>query len=123
MLVLVFRLGVAGKAGGAATGSVQIKVDQVGYRPDGEKVAVTAARKRCRRRKITWMIRLRMRAMRLRSIGKRRWYFFWRARFLELHEASRSQAGAKRWRRTSSGSCSRRNQWKVLLKTNDGLTA
>ena len=63
MPVLVFRLGVAGKAGGAETGSVQIKVDQVGYRPDGEKVAVTAARKRCRRRKITWMIRLRMRAM------------------------------------------------------------
>jgi hypothetical protein len=76
---------------GAETGSVQIKVDQVGYRPDGEKVAVTAARKRCRRRKITWMIRLRMRAMRLRSIGKRRWYFCWRARFLESHEASRSK--------------------------------
>jgi len=77
----------------------------VGYRPDGEKMAVTAAaktfevkrasdgcRKRCRRRKITWMIRLRMRAMRLRSIGKRRWYFCGRARFLELHEVSPSHA-------------------------------
>jgi hypothetical protein len=49
-------------------------------------------RKRDRRRKITWMIMLRMRAMRLRSIGKRRWYFCWRARFLELHEVSRSHA-------------------------------
>jgi endoglucanase len=45
VLVLVFSLGVAGKAGGAETGSVQIKVDQVGYLPDGEKVIVTAAAK------------------------------------------------------------------------------
>ena len=43
VLLLVFSLGVAGKSGGAETGSVQIKVDQVGYLPDGEKVAVVTA--------------------------------------------------------------------------------
>jgi endoglucanase len=43
VLVSVFSLGVAGKAGGAETGSVQIKVDQVGYLPDGEKAAVVTA--------------------------------------------------------------------------------
>jgi len=44
--------------------------------------------------KITWVIRLRMRAMRLRSIGKRRWCF-----------------------------ASRGNQWKGPAETNDRLTA
>ena len=46
LLVLVFSLRVAGKAGGSEIGSVQIKVDQVGYLPDGEKLAVvtTAAK-------------------------------------------------------------------------------
>ena len=46
LLVLVFSLRVAEKAGGAEIGSVQIKVDQVGYLPDGEKLAVvtTAAK-------------------------------------------------------------------------------
>jgi hypothetical protein len=34
LLVLLFSSGVAGHAGGAETGSVQIKVDQVGYLPD-----------------------------------------------------------------------------------------
>jgi endoglucanase len=43
VLVLSFILGVAGKAGGAETGSVQIKVDQVGYLPDATKVAVVTA--------------------------------------------------------------------------------
>jgi endoglucanase len=43
VLLLVFSLGVAGKSGGAETGSVQIKVDQVGYLPDGETVAVVTA--------------------------------------------------------------------------------
>ena len=43
VLLLMFSLGVAGKAGGAESGSVQIKIDQVGYLPDGEKVAVVTA--------------------------------------------------------------------------------
>jgi endoglucanase len=42
-LLLVFALGIAEKAGGAETGSVQIKVDQVGYLPDGAKLAVITA--------------------------------------------------------------------------------
>jgi endoglucanase len=43
LLVLMFSLGVAGKAGGAEAGSVQIKVDQVGYLPDAGKLAVVTA--------------------------------------------------------------------------------
>lgn len=45
LLVLVFSLSVEGKARGAEIGSVQIKVE-VGYLPDGEKLAVvtTAAK-------------------------------------------------------------------------------
>ena len=43
VVVSVFMLGVAGKAGGAQSGSVQIKVDQVGYLPDGAKVAIVTA--------------------------------------------------------------------------------
>jgi endoglucanase len=43
VLVSVFILGVSGKAGGAETGNVQIKVDQVGYLPDAAKVAVVTA--------------------------------------------------------------------------------
>jgi endoglucanase len=36
----VLMLGIAGQAGGAEAGSVQIKVDQVGYLPDAAKLAV-----------------------------------------------------------------------------------
>ena len=43
VLPLVCVLVVAGKVGGAETGNVQIKVDQVGYLPDGAKVAVVTA--------------------------------------------------------------------------------
>jgi endoglucanase len=39
-VVSVLMLGIAGKAGGAEAGSVQIKVDQVGYLPDVAKLAV-----------------------------------------------------------------------------------
>ena len=40
VVVSVLLLGIAGKAGGAEAGSVQIKVDQVGYLPDAAKLAV-----------------------------------------------------------------------------------
>ena len=40
VVVSVLLLGIAGKAGGTEAGSVQIKVDQVGYLPDAAKLAV-----------------------------------------------------------------------------------
>ena len=40
VVVSVLLLGIADKAGGAEAGSVQIKVDQVGYLPDAAKLAV-----------------------------------------------------------------------------------